>query len=92
MTTMLSSSRSGWSRGSGSGSVTSRAAQWSLPARIVSSSASWSITPPRAALTSTADSFISPSSRAPIMPRVSSVRGMFSATKSDCVSSSSSVT
>ena len=72
---------SGWSSGSGSGSVTSSTAR-SRPVLTSATSASVSTTGPRAALTSTAPSRIAASSPAPIRPRVASVSGASTTTAS----------
>ena len=60
----------------------SRAAPASRPLSSAARSAS-SISPPRETLTTIAPSGSSPSSRVPIIPRVSAVRGMWSVTTSD---------
>jgi len=70
------------------GLVQSMPAPPSAPARSASTRASVSITPPRAVLTTIASSRIRASSAAPIMPRVSSVSGVW--TDSTCERSSSS--
>ena len=81
---------SAWSAGSGSGSVTSRAAPPTEPDSSASTSASVSTISPRAVLISTACRRISASSRAPIILRVASVSGVCSDTKSDRRRTSSS--
>ena len=82
----------GGRRGSGSGSVTSSAAPAISPACSAARSASWSTTPPRAVLTSSAVGFIRASARRRSECVVSGVSGMCSETKSARASSSSSGT
>jgi hypothetical protein len=77
----LGIAHSGWSAGSGSGSVTSRAAEIRPPARA-SVSASVSATGPRAALTSSAPSGIAARKPASTIPRVCGVSGTISTTTS----------
>ena len=66
-TSRFGASSSGWSGGSGSGSVTSSAAPAIVPSCSARRSASWSTTPPRAVLTSSAVGFIA-------LERVASIR------------------
>ena len=75
---------SGWSAGSGSGSVTSSAAARITPVRSASTRASVSTTGPRAVFTRIADGFIDRSAAASMRWRVSAVRLTLSDTKSDC--------
>ena len=83
-------SHSGSSGGSGSGSVTSRAAPAIAPSRRARASAAWSTIGPRAVLIRIAVGCISASAGASIRWRVSGVSGQCSETKSERSSNSSS--
>jgi mannosyltransferase len=76
------SCQSGWPSGSGSGSVTSRAAPPIPPARSASTSASVSTSEPRAMLTSHAPGRIAASCSRPTRCQVAAVAGAASTTKS----------
>ena len=81
-TSRLGASRSGWSGGSGSGSVTSRPAPPRRPSCRAAASASWSTIGPRAVLTRIAVGFMRASASASMRCPVSGVSGVCTETKS----------